>query len=90
AAIFKLAEDKKVSLEKAWALISQNPADALGLADRGRLCEGMRADVILVDAARTKTTDITATIAHGKIACLKDHRLFTSDVISPQYGTIGV
>ena len=78
AAIFKLVEDKKLSLEKAWALISQNPADALRLADRGRLCEGMRADVILVDVFRTKPVDIAATIAHGKIACLKDHRLFAS------------
>ncbi len=35
--------------------ITTNPADAVGLEDRGRLAAGCRADVIVVDPARVPT-----------------------------------
>nr|WP_249200577.1 alpha-D-ribose 1-methylphosphonate 5-triphosphate diphosphatase [Thetidibacter halocola] len=48
----------------AWRLVSEGPARLLGLADRGRLDPGLRADLIVMDADR----QIVATIAGGQIA----------------------
>ncbi len=46
---FRLAEQGILELEEAWPLVSANPARAAGLADRGALVEGARADILLVD-----------------------------------------
>ena len=46
---FRLAEQCILKLEEAWPLVSANPARAAGLADRGALVEGARADILLVD-----------------------------------------
>ena len=46
---FRLAEQGILALEDAWQLVSANPARAAGLADRGMLAEGARADILLVD-----------------------------------------
>jgi len=56
-----------LDLPRAWALISANPAAAAGLTDRGRIAEGARADLVLVDPARQRAV---ATIAGGRIAHL--------------------
>jgi alpha-D-ribose 1-methylphosphonate 5-triphosphate diphosphatase len=37
-----------MNLAQAWALVSTNPADALGLKDRGRIARGLRGDLTLV------------------------------------------
>lgn len=37
------------------ARVTKNPADAVGLSDRGRIEEGARADIVLVDTAETPT-----------------------------------
>jgi alpha-D-ribose 1-methylphosphonate 5-triphosphate diphosphatase len=47
AAPFRLAARGKLDVAAAWALVSENPARALGLADRGRLDPGLRGDVLL-------------------------------------------
>jgi alpha-D-ribose 1-methylphosphonate 5-triphosphate diphosphatase len=57
--------------EKAWALVSENPARALGLADRGTIELGKRADLILVDP-QADSPRLVATIANGEIAYLSD------------------
>lgn len=49
AAAFRLARGR--GLAASWELVSANPAQVAGLADRGRLVPGMRADVILVDGS---------------------------------------
>lgn len=49
----------------AWALVSEGPARVLGLADRGRLETGLRADVVVMDR---ETRRIVAAIAGGSIA----------------------
>lgn len=49
ASAFSLATDGLVTLPEAVALITTGPADMLGLADRGRIAEGARADLVLVD-----------------------------------------
>lgn len=56
-----------LDLPRAWALISANPAAAAGLADRGRIAEGARADIVLVDPLRQRAV---ATIAGGQLAHL--------------------
>lgn len=48
AAPFRMAARGVMSLARAWALVSTNPADALGLTDRGRIAPGLRGDLALV------------------------------------------
>ena len=55
-------------LAKAWPLISANPAAAAGLADRGRIASGLRADLVLV--SDDPAPRVVATIAGGRIAHL--------------------
>jgi alpha-D-ribose 1-methylphosphonate 5-triphosphate diphosphatase len=47
-AAFRLTRELDYTLPAAIRLVSANPADAMGLSDRGRLAEGLRADVIRV------------------------------------------
>jgi alpha-D-ribose 1-methylphosphonate 5-triphosphate diphosphatase len=46
---FRAATDGVLSLGRAWALVSANPAAAAGLTDRGRIEVGLRADLLVVD-----------------------------------------
>lgn len=50
-AAFRLAEQGVVPLATAWGLVSRNAAEAAGLADRGEIAPGRRADLILVDTS---------------------------------------
>ncbi len=47
-AAFAAHQQSELSLPRALALVTANPADACGLTDRGRLREGLRADLIAV------------------------------------------
>ncbi len=40
-----------LSLGGAWALVSQTPAAAMGLQDRGTITAGQRADLVVIDAS---------------------------------------
>ena len=71
-AAFRLAADNVLPLGRAWSLISEMPARAAGLADRGRIAEGARADIILVDPAETLRPRVVAVIAAGRIVHLTD------------------
>jgi alpha-D-ribose 1-methylphosphonate 5-triphosphate diphosphatase len=66
-AAFVLADRGILNFAAAWALVSRNPAMASGLADRGAITEGLRGDVIVVDAKRRT---LVATIVAGRIAHL--------------------
>jgi alpha-D-ribose 1-methylphosphonate 5-triphosphate diphosphatase len=66
-AAFILSGRGVLGLSHAWALISTNPAAAAGLADRGAIAEGLRADLVLVDP---KASRVVATIAGGRIGYL--------------------
>ncbi|UJR53981.1 alpha-D-ribose 1-methylphosphonate 5-triphosphate diphosphatase [Dickeya zeae] len=48
-AAFRLADDERNSftLPQTVAMVSDNPAQAVGLVDRGRIAEGRRADLVL-------------------------------------------
>ena len=48
AAAYQLAEDGACSWPEAMALVSANPARLAGLADRGRIEQGRRADLVAV------------------------------------------
>lgn len=48
-AIVRLHADRVASLPALWKLVSLNPARAMGLADRGRIAPGQRADLVLLD-----------------------------------------
>ncbi|WP_284154822.1 alpha-D-ribose 1-methylphosphonate 5-triphosphate diphosphatase [Algicella marina] len=62
-AAFALADRGTLSLPKAWALVSSSPAATMGLADRGRIAPGLRADVVVLD---TTSRRILATFAAGR------------------------
>ena len=66
-AAFTLAGRGVLDLPRAWALIAANPARVAGLADRGEIAPGKRADLMVVDPA---TPRVVATIVGGRIAHL--------------------
>lgn len=74
---FRLAfVEQACSLAQAWRLVSQNPADALLLRDRGRIAAGCRADMVLVEATAHGDVRLVATIAGGRIVyCAEPARL---------------
>jgi alpha-D-ribose 1-methylphosphonate 5-triphosphate diphosphatase len=71
-AAFRLVADRVLPLSQAWNLISAGPARAAGLADRGMIADGCRADILLVDDAQPLRPRIVAVIAGGRLAYLAD------------------
>jgi alpha-D-ribose 1-methylphosphonate 5-triphosphate diphosphatase len=71
-AAFRLAVDGVLPLAHAWQLISVAPAHAAGLADRGKLAAGQRADIILVDDETPLRPRIVAVIAAGRLVHLTE------------------
>lgn len=63
-AVIALAELSDGGLPAAVALASANPAAALGLTDRGRIAEGLRADLVI--AERSRMPRLRATIRGGR------------------------
>jgi len=63
---FRLAATGTCGLGDAWRLVSTNPAAATGLADRGTLEVGRRADIVLVDAAGRGLPRVVATFVAGR------------------------
>lgn len=55
-------------LAARWPLISANPAAAAGLADRGHIAPGLRADIVIV--AAEPAPHVVATITAGQLAHL--------------------
>ncbi len=70
-AAFALVRRGRLGLPDSWALVSANPAAAAGLADRGTLAAGMRADVVVVDD-RGAMPEVVATVAGGRLAWVGD------------------
>ncbi|MBR0751349.1 alpha-D-ribose 1-methylphosphonate 5-triphosphate diphosphatase [Bradyrhizobium jicamae] len=71
-AAFRLDADGTLPLAKAWDLISSAPARAAGLADRGTLLSGQRADIVVVDDKLPLRPRIVAVIAAGRLVHLTD------------------
>ncbi len=70
---FILARQGAASFAAAWRLVSQGPAEALGLTDRGVIAPGKRADLVLV--APEPQPRVVATIAGGRLVHLADQRV---------------
>lgn len=66
-AVFRLIDDNILPLEKAWKLVSEGPAEMLGLHDRGCLEAGLRADLIILNP---ETRRIEATMVAGRFSHL--------------------
>lgn len=66
-AVWELVDLGVLSLAEAWALVSSGPAEVLGLADRGRLSPGLRADLLVLDA---ETRRVEATLCAGIVTYL--------------------
>jgi alpha-D-ribose 1-methylphosphonate 5-triphosphate diphosphatase len=71
-AAFRLVDDGILPLPKAWDLISAGPARAAGLADRGVLAAGHRADIVLVDDEMRLRPRVVAVIAGGRLVHMTD------------------
>lgn len=67
AAAWALVDKGIMGLPKAWAMVSSNPAEVMGLHDRGQLAPGKRADLVVVNS---DTRVIEATISRGRLAYL--------------------
>lgn len=78
-AAFRLVRDGICDLPTAWRLISENPARAAGLDDRGVLAAGRRADFILVDDTQPELPRVAATFVAGR-PVFADRALATEDV----------
>jgi alpha-D-ribose 1-methylphosphonate 5-triphosphate diphosphatase len=65
-AVFRLAKDDVAFLPDAWNLVAANPAEAVGLDDRGRLEPGRRADVIVVDDSGPFGPRVAASFVAGR------------------------
>lgn len=73
---FILERKHGLSLTAVWPLVSGNAAKAVGLSDRGRIAEGLRADLVLVDAPERQPARVIATVADGRLVYLADgHRI---------------
>lgn len=62
-AALALVDREVLPLEQAWALISSAPAEAAGLLDRGRITEGLRADLVVLSP---RERSLVATICAGR------------------------
>lgn len=62
-----LADQRAATFPQSWAMISTTPARIFGLADRGTLAPGQRADIVVLNPS---TRQIEATIAGGRMAWL--------------------
>jgi alpha-D-ribose 1-methylphosphonate 5-triphosphate diphosphatase len=70
-AAFALERRGVLPLARAWALVSQAPAEAVRLDDRGRIAPGRRADLIVVDASVAgEQPRVVATIVAGRVVHL--------------------
>ncbi|BAL79761.1 alpha-D-ribose 1-methylphosphonate 5-triphosphate diphosphatase [Bradyrhizobium cosmicum] len=83
-AAFRLAADGVLPLPKAWDLVSAGPARATGLADRGLIADGRRADILLVDDTVQLRPRLVAVIAGGKLVHLTDATRLLSAAATPR------
>lgn len=63
-AVYKMKEDANLPLEKGFSMITSIPAAYANLDDRGTICEGKRADIIVIDD--TNIPKVVLTIKDGE------------------------
>ncbi|MCG8508502.1 MAG: alpha-D-ribose 1-methylphosphonate 5-triphosphate diphosphatase [Rhodospirillales bacterium] len=64
--VFHLVREDVLSLADAWRMVSEAPAWAAGLTDRGTIAEGQRADLIVVDDSNPEVPAVRAVCVNGK------------------------
>lgn len=89
-AAFRLAADGVLPLAQAWDLISAAPARAAGLADRGILAQGLRADILLVDDEVPLRPRIVGVIAAGRLVHLTDAARLIRSTTAPRKAVAAV
>jgi alpha-D-ribose 1-methylphosphonate 5-triphosphate diphosphatase len=87
-AAFRLAADGVLPLTEAWSLVSAGPARATGLANRGVLAEGCRADILLVDDSVKLRPRLIAVISGGKLVHLTDATRLLTAVSAPREAVV--
>lgn len=73
-AAFKLAQTGILSLPESIKLVTANPADAVGLHDRGRLAPGCRADIAILEEGtypRVRATFRRGALVYSDSAALR-------------------
>ncbi|TKA96486.1 phosphonate metabolism protein PhnM, partial [Cereibacter changlensis] len=68
AAVARLQVDGAGALAWLWKLVAANPAEALGLADRGEIALGKRADLVLLDWPDGHPPVVRQTFVEGRAA----------------------
>ena len=68
AGVARLDDENRAARHLLWQLISTGPARAMGLDDRGRLAEGLRADLVLLDWPQGGVPRIRETWVGGRQA----------------------
>lgn len=66
-AAFRLAADGIKALPQAWTYVSEQPARAAGLDDRGVIAPGRRADLVIVDGTDARRPRVVATMSCGRM-----------------------
>jgi alpha-D-ribose 1-methylphosphonate 5-triphosphate diphosphatase len=67
SAPFTTATTTGLGLARAWSLVSAGPARAAGLSDRGRLAQGLRADLVVIDDTDPLVPRVALTMAGGRL-----------------------
>lgn len=76
-AMLDAAAQGRLTLAQAMRLLSQNAAERFGLPDRGRLVQGARADLVMIDrAGQTRVTETSLITAAAPIARLSHGEVF--------------
>lgn len=68
AAVAMLHADARAPLHEIWCLVAANPAAACGLADRGKIARGKRADLVLLDWPQAHLPAVRLTLVAGRVA----------------------
>lgn len=66
-AVWAVTDQRAAGFGAAWGLVSTRAAEVLGMADRGRLAPGLRADLVVMNPA---TRRVEGTIAEGRLTHL--------------------
>lgn len=67
AAVRRLVVERGLPLAGAWDLVAANPAEAMGLDDRGSIASGQRADLVLMSNEGGVPDALLATMSAGRI-----------------------
>jgi dihydroorotase len=84
----ELVREDRITLSRLSALMSARPARILGFKDRGRIAEGYRADVVIVDPGAVWSVDPGSFKSRGKNSPFKGRALSGMAVMTLQQGRI--